>query len=56
MGAVAASVGNHGSQMGSRRHERVSDYVANPSFYLVAGARNHLPANTPLEFSFEIAI
>ena len=34
----------------------VSDLIANPSYCLVAGARNHLPANRPLEFSFEIAI
>jgi len=27
----------------------------NPSFFMVAGARNHLPANRPLKFSFEIA-
>ena len=28
-------------QNGSRKHERVSDVIANPSFYLVAGACNH---------------
>jgi hypothetical protein len=27
---------------------------ANPSSFMVAGARNHLQANSPLEFRFEI--
>jgi hypothetical protein len=35
-------------------HERVSDLIANPSYCLVAGARNHLQANRSLEFSFDI--
>ena len=29
--------------------------LANPLHYMVAGARNHLQADRPLEFSFEIA-
>jgi len=38
------------------KHEGASDLVANPSYYLVAGARNHLQADRPLEFRFEIVI
>jgi hypothetical protein len=41
-------------QYRSRKHERVSDVIASPSFYLVAGARNHLPANRSLGFCFEV--
>jgi hypothetical protein len=41
---------------GSRKYEGASDQIASPSYWLVAGARNHLPANRPLEFSFEIGI
>ena len=43
-------------QNGSRKHEGVSDLIANPSYCLVAGARNHLQANRSLGFCFEIPI
>jgi hypothetical protein len=33
-----------------------SDVIANPSFYLVAGARNHLQANRSLAFQFEVTL
>jgi len=38
------------------KHEGASDLVANPSHYLVAGARNHLQANRSLVFRFEVVV
>ena len=46
-GLQAVRVGRAGTseKNGSRKHERVSDLIANPSYCMVAGARNHLQAN-----------
>ena len=54
-GAVVVARDGVGAKW-EQKTRRVSDLIANPSYCLVAGARNHLQVNRSLGFCFEIAI